>query len=118
MPLYWYMFILFVYALWSRIVASYISVCDSMINCQSVLWSDYVSLHFCQKYMRFSVAQYPFSCPVSKYQHMVIVFKTKISHSGGCILVFHFYLHFPNESLQMVIVAMKLKDAYSLEGKL
>ena len=68
-----------------------------MINCRSVLWSAYISLHFHQKYMRFSVAKYPFSCPVSKYQHMAIVFKTKISHSGGCILVFCFYLHFPNE---------------------
>ena len=34
------------------------------------------------------------------------------------MVVFHCFLWLSNMPLQMVIAAMKLKDAYSLEGKL
>ena len=55
----------------------------------------------------------------------VAISSSRVRHFDGghsdwreMILYCGFDLHFPSKSLQMVIAAMKLKDAFSLEGKL
>ena len=44
--------------------------------------------------------------------------KTKIMASGETVETVSDFIFWAPESLQMVTAAMKLKDAYSLEGKL
>ena len=61
--------------------------------------------------------------PVSPYPHQHLLFSFYYCHPSGCGVVscdFNFRLSFLGapKSLQMVTAGMKLKDAYSLGGKL
>ena len=59
-----------------------------------------------------------FKLNIQKTKMMATVPSRHGKHMGNCGNSLRYYFEGAPKSLQMVIAAMKLKDAYSLEGKL